>query len=377
MMGQRLGDRLRTMGMLGLVAAFSIVLSACATPPAGGSPTPATPAASNGGAPSASPAASAVATPVTLPTPEVTQLKVGISNLEANGFIPKLAEVASLYDKYGLTDVEVLYFEGAQKLLQATIAGQIQAGSDSPENTFTSLTTDQPRQDVGVFANKFVDCIYTKGDIKTAENLKGKRVAISSFGGQSHAEVVVLLQSLGLTADDVNIVTIGGQGARVAALQGGSVDAIPAECSLEPELTGQGFSVLLRLPDISDVEYATSNLTMQKSFIDQNPNTVLAITAANLAAMQMLFEGDQETVTKAYMEWSQLDEDTAKASLEGFRSVAQRDLRWTQDGYANVLNIVASAAPELAGVDVTQASTTKFLDQLEELGLNDELGVPK
>jgi NitT/TauT family transport system substrate-binding protein len=311
---------------------------------------------------------------VTLPAPEVTAVKIGISNLEANGFIAKFAQDLDLYSKYGIDTVEVLYFEGAQANTAAIISGQIEVGSDSPETTLTSLTTEVPLLDVAVYANGFLDCIVAKAELKTADDLRGKRWAISSPGGQSHAEVITALQALNIPIEDVNIVQIGGQGDRVAALQAGSVDAIPVDCAQADELVQTGMNLILKLPEVG-VDVATSNLRMQRSWIEQNPNATLAIVAANLEAMQVLFT-DEAKAVESLAAWGQLSEEDAATSIEGFKVIATRDLMPTVEGYESIKTVQTLTNPDIASVDVTQAFTTEPLDQLREMGLNEELGVP-
>jgi ABC-type nitrate/sulfonate/bicarbonate transport system substrate-binding protein len=348
--------------------------SAPATPtaaPATPTAAPATPTA----APATPTAAPSTPAAVVLPTPEKTTVRIGISNLEANGFLAKFAADEGLYAKYGITTVEVTYFEGAQRNLQAIIADQIDAASDAPQTTLTSLTTTDPLQDVVVYANGFLDCIVSGPTIKTAADLKGKRFAISQLGGQSHAEVLIALEAMKLTPADVNIVQIGGQGARVAALQAGSVDAIPVDCALSQELATSGMNILLRLPDVK-IDFATANLSFKKSFIDQNPNTVLAVVAANLDAMQMLFSDEDKAVT-SLVAWAQVSEADARSAIQGFKAIAHRNLVPTAQGYETVKNVLVTTNPEIASVDQSKAFTTSFLDKLKELGLNQQLGVPE
>lgn len=350
-----------------IAVAAGLIAGACG----GASPSPTVNPTSPGATPTGEPAGP---TPLTLPTPEVTSLKIGISTLEANTFIPKFAADLGLYEKYGITDVEVIYFEGAQRNLQAIIANQIQVASDSPQTTLTSMTSEEPLQDVAIYANGFLDCILAAPEITTDEALVGKRIAVSGIGGQSHAVVLVALQSMGIDMNDVNIVTIGGQSARVAALEAGSVDAAPVDCALSEELTQSGFNILVRLPEV-DIDFPTSNLSFKRSFIEENPNTVLAVVAANLEAMQVMFS-DEERAVESLVAWSQVEEADARSAIEAFKAIASRDLLPTDEGYQTVKSVQVISNPEVANVDASQGYTTTFLDQLREWGLNDELGVP-
>jgi NitT/TauT family transport system substrate-binding protein len=311
--------------------------------------------------------------PALLGQPEVPTLKIGTGTIEANNMFPQFAVDAGIFEKYGL-NVEVLPFDGAEKALQAAIAGQVDAVVDSPQITFTSMTTESPLQGVATFTNKFLDCIVTKPDITDAESLRGKKVAVSSLGGQSHAEVLIALKSLGLTDAAVQITQVGGQGDRVAALQAGSVDAIPADCAQADALVDEGFSILLRLPEL-DVPFAGGGVQFKRDFIEANPNTVLAVVAAHLEAMQAIYT-DEQAAIESFAAWGQVDEAESKIQIDQFKEVAQRDLRWTMEGLKNAQDVQVLANPDIVNIDLNEAADPQFLDKLEELGLNDQLEIP-
>jgi NitT/TauT family transport system substrate-binding protein len=348
----------------------------------GGSATPA-PTASQSAAASSAPASSAAASASAsasdgvqpLPTPEVTSLKFAISATDANSYPIQLALDAGLYKKYGL-DVQGFYIEGTQPTTQALLSGQVDFATNSASQTITSLTTSQPLVDVGILTNKLPDYLYGGKDVTDASSLKGKRIAISQFGGQSHGEVVVSLKELGLTSDDVQIVQIGGQSARIAALEAGSVGAAPAEAGLADKLTGEGFHVLVKLPEAKAL-FAGSNIQIPRAFVEKNPNTTLAIVAAVLDAVQYGVNNPEQTA-KYYAKFSQMSEADALKAWQSFlgTGILQRDMRSTEDAYVPVRDVLANINPEVKDVDLTKAYDGSFLDKLEQMGYFKELGVP-
>jgi NitT/TauT family transport system substrate-binding protein len=323
------------------------------------------------GGPSGDPAGSPGVT-VTLPAPEVTSLTIVTSVPEAATIMIKLADDLGLYQKYGIENVEILVLDSGTLL--PLVSNQAQAALSSPNSTLLTVNTESPLVDVAVTNNRFLDVLLAGKEIRSADDLRGKNIAISAIGGQAHAEVLIALEGLGLTADDVNIIQVGGQSDRVAALISGAIDAIPVEGAVAEELAAEGYNVLIDLTE-SDVPFAVGSLEFTKSFVEQNPNTVLALLAANLEAMQIIAE-DTETSARSLAEWAQIEHADAVAAIEGFQRVMQRDMRWTQEGYENALEIVVAQDPNLAGIDVTQAYTTEFLDRLKEMGFNDAIGVP-
>ena len=66
------------------------------------------------------------------------------------------------------------------------------------------------------------DRLMGRPNIRTPEDLKGKRIAISRFGAASHMRVLNILPRFGLSEKDVTFLQIGDTPARVIALVGNS-----------------------------------------------------------------------------------------------------------------------------------------------------------
>ncbi|HEY7702563.1 MAG TPA: hypothetical protein VIB02_09650, partial [Candidatus Limnocylindrales bacterium] len=121
---------------LGLFAT-ALLIAACSTPGA------ATTAPSV--APSAAPSGDASPSAATgeLPTPEKTDIKMGLSVTETSQFAAELAKRAGIYERNGL-NVETTVFEGDGKVMQALQAGQLDVGFGGTSAFVTSQTTDVP-----------------------------------------------------------------------------------------------------------------------------------------------------------------------------------------------------------------------------------------
>ncbi|MFO1541150.1 MAG: ABC transporter substrate-binding protein, partial [Chloroflexota bacterium] len=141
---------------------------------------------------------------VELPAPEKTTLNIGLSVTETSQYAAKLAEQAGIWEKYGITPV-ITVFEGDGKTLQALQAGQLDIGFIGVSAAINSQVTDAPVVILSTNATKISDNIMGVPDVKTADDLRGRCIAVSTFGGTSHGAVILGLQALGLTPMDVVI----------------------------------------------------------------------------------------------------------------------------------------------------------------------------
>jgi NitT/TauT family transport system substrate-binding protein len=276
----------------------------------------------------------------------------------------------------GFTDVQLSYFDGDVKVRQALLAGQIDVASGGPGSAIVSQTADTPIEAIGTFVLHPTDDLISIASVKTVEDLKGKQVAVSGFGGDSHASVVLALKALGLDLSEVTIVPIGGENARIAALVAGSVAAAPIDDSQEDKMKSQGLNILVHLPD-APVTLARQSLMVRKDFAQKNPNTVLAVVAASMEALQDMYTMTDKAI-EGYATWTQAaDKADAKREIDKFLPLANRNLHFAPDGWNNLKEVMVSAAPELKDVDVTKAYTSEYLDKLHTLGFDKAVGVPQ
>lgn len=361
---------------LALVGATMILVGACtgtATSPAASQVATASPAGSAGG--SEAPSAAASTDPAALPEPEKTDLTIGLSVTETSQYAAKLAEQAGIFEKNGL-NVEITVFEGDGKTMQALQAGQLDVGFIGVSAAVTSQTTDAPVKILSTNATVLSDLLVTTADVKTADDLRGKCVAVSTFGGTSHGAVILSLEALGLTPQDVVITEVGGQSARIAALQGGACAAAPVDAARREEMAGLGFNFLVDMKEKA-LPWGRSGMGVTEEWLAENPNTATVIAASVLEAQNMMWE-DIDTAAKFYAEFTQEGSaEDAKALIEDFQEIGNRTMMWTDEAFENPKKVLATVNPEIADVPVTEAFDRSVLEGLKSSGYYEHLGVPE
>ncbi len=352
---------------LALLAAATLFAGACTQ--SGASPSASSPAATQGGGGSSGPSAE----PGALPTPEKTSIKIGLSVAETSQFAAQLALDAGIYEKNGL-DVELTVFEGDGKVMQALQAGQLDVGFGGVSAYVTSQKTDVPVVALAVNAKILSDELVSTAEVTNAEQLKGKCVAVSTFGGTSHGAVILSLEALGLTPEDVVITEVGGQGARIAALQGGSCAAAPVDVARHDEMAGLGFNFLVNLKEEA-LPWGRSGLGVTEEWLADNPNTALVVAASVLEAQNMMWT-DLDTAAEHYAAVTQEPVETARALITDFQEIGNRRMMWEDEAFENPKKVLATVNPDIADVPVAEAFDRSVLEQLEAMGYYDFLEIP-
>jgi NitT/TauT family transport system substrate-binding protein len=107
---------------------------------------------------------------------------------------------------------------------------------------------------IGSVNNKLPYGFVTLANIKTAAQLKGKRIGISRFGSTDDFAVKLALTQFGLTTKDVSVTQVGGAATRLTALQAGSIDAAVLTLGLVQIGQKNGLNLLLDFIE-KDIEY--------------------------------------------------------------------------------------------------------------------------
>jgi sulfonate transport system substrate-binding protein len=352
------------------VRALALLVTAAVFAACGGSAATTAPATQ---APAESAAPSITPVPGALPTPEKTDLKIGLSVTETSQFAAQLAKMAGFFEKNGL-NVETTVFEGDGKVMQALQAGQLDVGFGGTSSFITSQTTDAPVKGVAVNAVILTDELVSTADVKTADDLRGKCVAVSTFGGTSHGSVILSLQALGLTPQDVVITEVGGQSARIAALQGGSCAAAPVDVARHDEMAGLGFNFLVNLEE-AKLPWGRSGMGVTEEWLAANPNTATVVAASVLQAQNMMWT-DPDSAAKYYAEFIQDTEENAKALILEFQRIGNRPMTWTDAAFENPKTVLATVNPAMADVPVTEAFDRSILQGLIDSGFYEVNGIP-
>jgi NitT/TauT family transport system substrate-binding protein len=362
--------RVLTLGlMVGLLA------SACSTPAATPGTAPSVGTASSAPASAGTESAAPASVAPSFAAPEKTALKIGLSTSgETSQFAENLAVQLDIYKNYGLT-VEVSGFEGDGKVVQALTAGALDFGVIGVSSAISSVPTDTPLKVLAMNGVTLTDGLVCGAQYKTAADIKGKQIAVSTFGGTSHGSVLIMLSQLGLTANDVVITQVGAQDARIAAVKAGSVACAPIDLAKADAMKAAGL-VTLTDNKSSGKQWGRSGLAVTAAFLQANPNTSKAVVAAILTAQNSMWT-DSATAAAKFADYAQVDAAEATKNIADFIAIGDRAMGWTDDAFNFPKQTLATVNPAMADVDVSKAYDKTILQGLYDSGFYTQINDPE
>ena len=166
-------------------------------------------------------------------TVETSVVKVGLLNSLSNSSI-YLGDKEGIFEKHGI-EIEYVPFQAAQPIAVAAQTGDIHVGSGAltagffnllAQDANIKLVADSGREAEGHRLTALVasNAAYEAG-LTSLEDLKGKKFGITSTGSSQHIAIGQMLETIGLTIDDIELVTLGGISNIAAALESNQIDA--------------------------------------------------------------------------------------------------------------------------------------------------------
>ena len=366
--GKRLREAHKPMSatrrLLSLTMVASLALAACS---AAATPSP---------APTAAPSvAASKTTDGTLPKPEQTKAKLGTPIGEPSQFAAVLAEQLGIYKKYGI-DVTVTKFNAGGDAVAALLAGAVDFGSAiGSDFALTSQLTDVYAYTTSVYKSRVFDGLFCQKAIKTAADLKGKQVAISTLGATAHASVLLALAGLKMQENDITVVPVGNNAARVAAMKAGSVACAPVSMDQSKSMTDLGLNLLIDLSLDKALNYPAVGVGVTAEYAKKNPNTVLVLTAAVLEA-QTIMINDLKTTAAEWAKFAQIDLAKAETDVKAVQSQVNPTMMWNDSDFAFTQLIFSKASPSVMLADPKKAGDHSVLQKLVDIGFYKKIGAP-
>jgi NitT/TauT family transport system substrate-binding protein len=283
-----------------------------------------------------------------------------------------LAEDQGFYKKHGL-DVTSVFISSGSVTSQALIAGEAKLASTSVGPTAGAVSGGA---DLVILAGTIHILPYqfwVLPQVRQPADLKGKRVAISTFGSGSHLAAEVALQSLGLepVRDKIAIMQVGTQPDRVAALASGRIDATPLEPGFGQAAKEKGLTVMADLTK-ADVPYLNTVLVASRRFVKESPPQIEAFLKGTIDGFAFLSSPANEKVVKSVLarrlklSTPQSVQIMYDATLEMHAKTRVPNVPLA--GVQNMIDALLRMNPRMAKLKAAELVDSSFIDRLEKSG---------
>ena len=223
-----------------------------------------------------------------------------------------LIQEAGLLKKQGLRGEQIMVTGGAVNI-QVLIAGEVDFINAAGPPLINAVLKGA---DLTIIASSYnllpYGLVVTK-DIRSASDLKGKRLTLSGFGGLEEFAIRLALNKFNVDPSSVTFIRSGADGVRIAALLSGAASAMVVSPPSLFKAEAMGLKVLL---DFGELNFAfpTSIIIARRSYIAEQRATVKKFLMAYIEALHT-FKTNKKLAVQTMQKFMKLnDADLASRS---------------------------------------------------------------
>ena len=215
--------------------------------------------------------------------------------------------------------------------------------------------------------------LVTRPEIKSAEQLKGRKFAVSRFGSSADFGMRALLKRLGVDPiKEASILQVGDEPTRIAAITSGNVDGTVVNAPFGTEAERLKLNVIADSVKMN-IPFFNTGLLGSKRYLEKQDTKVMNFLRAYLEAIKVL-KTEREYSVKALAQFTRVP--NLKAIQEGYdyfvKQVANVPYP-SAEAMQAVIAQIAESNPKARGIDAKSYVSDRYLKRLEEEGFVNKL----
>lgn len=297
------------------------------------------------------------------------KLVVGYAAVTARIMPLWIAQEQGYFAKYGI-DTEPVLIRGGTTLVTGLAAGDVQIGRTAGAAVLSAVSAGHDLKMVATFSSRNSYNVVVRSNIKKPEDIRGKKIAINSFGGGTWIGTMLWLEHFGLDPqrDQILLQSVGDQSVQAQALDSGVVDVAFVDTFYANWLKGRGMTVLAEYTELKQPLVSQSTV-IQRAFLQQRADVVENYLKAEIEGMAF-GSGPKNKPATIKLLMRRLRTDAAGAEdayLDMIRGVDKKPFA-ALDGMRNLQRLLKSGNPKIGALKVEDIVDNRIMRRLDESG---------
>lgn len=296
------------------------------------------------------------------------RVRVAFSAVAPTQGVLWVAEVGGLFTKNGI-NAELVYTRAA---IETLVAGEVDFGQMTGSLMSSArLQGADPVMIAGV-QDTLDDRLVTRPNIKSVEELRGKRIGVFRFGSASHLRLIYLLPRYGLTERDVTLLQVGDSPERLIAIASGAIDATLISPPDHFEAQRLGMKILLSLRDLN-VAYQGSGLVTTQRVLARKRDLARRFLKAYVEGIHLV-KTNADISRKAFAKYRQSkDEKRIDDAYQTLREVVKPKPYPSVEGFRTIIKDASERVAAAKTANPRDFIDTSLLEELDKSGYIDSL----
>jgi ABC-type nitrate/sulfonate/bicarbonate transport system substrate-binding protein len=230
---------------------------------------------------------------------------------------------------------------------------------------------------IGGVKNFMTQSIVAGGNIKKPEDIKGKRVAVSRIGSNTHYFTIQALRRSGMEPNrDFTFIQSGGDPESLAALLTKNIEVATLTAPSDAKALAEGYHYVVYGPDLK-IPYAATAFVTKRSVIAKRPQVVGRFMRAMAEAAKILHT-DKEFVYKVLGKQLRLTDRTIlDAAYNAEIKALEPRLVLKSEAIEAILGEVSGTDPRAKKIKPQELIDLRYLDEMEKSGFFNQLWAKK
>jgi ABC-type nitrate/sulfonate/bicarbonate transport system substrate-binding protein len=218
--------------------------------------------------------------------------------------------------------------------------------------------------------------LITQPNVKTAADLRGKRLGTARFGGSSHVSALIALDYLKLDAkrDNIILMQTGLDPERMAALEQKGLDAAMLQRLATKTMLGKGYTQLVNMNQ-AKIPYQNTVLASRRDYMAANPKLYDSFVRALVEGYAYVFNKENKQAVKEVLAKNLRLPNVDAAEDFYMEALEELDRKPypTVEGTRTVIKYVAEQNPKAASVKAERIVDPSWLKKLDDEGFFDKV----
>jgi NitT/TauT family transport system substrate-binding protein len=221
-----------------------------------------------------------------------------------------------------------------------------------------------PMRVVASFMDSSTHLLIARPEFKTIRDLKGKTLAVSTFGATSEVAAKMMIKHGGLDPEkEIKVIPLGVERARYAALKEGIVEVAVLSPPTDNDAIRSGYRVLSRFHEIFKMPFTGVGTHLKK--LKEKPDEVKRMVKALLRANRYV-RSNREGTIQTMMDWIKVDRESAAATYESTWKIFSEDRGMSESGLKLVIDQGREAMKIERAVPLTEVADFSIIREVQK-----------
>jgi NitT/TauT family transport system substrate-binding protein len=277
------------------------------------------------------------------------------------------------FAKNGL-DVQSIFIPGSPTLIATLNTGDVHLGYTGGTATLGAAVGGLDLKIVASFGNFVQTDLVVRPDIKTAADLKGKRIGVTSIGGTGWMSAMLGLEQVGLNPerDKISIAAFGDQRVISQALESGTIQGASISGIFSRKLKRAGFNFL---GDLEKIPLVGTSVVVKSDYLTSHQAVVRSALRALLEGHAFVLNPANKAAVIEIVS-KKLGVTDPVAANDGYEDYVRRTDKKgfvVLDGLKNIQRFMKLRNPKIGDINLERMIDESILRELEKSGFLEQV----